>query len=364
MSKFINLKEHECAPSQSYNSGTCFSMSSLKKIISAYNNQNSETPINISNNKKAMIDELQQRLFNRCSGDEKCFIRQDFVKQLNDDEISNNTFRPQKPNGQYTWLRTSDIAKVMNQYMKVYPDFIFFGPVPRDFDDIYYELKNINLKKLHNSGVRQIGIVFNLDKSHQSGSHWTAMYVNLNSDKEEVSYFDSTGSRPPIEMKVLMNRLQSQFEDMGSKPEMLISRYEHQKGNSECGIYVMNYILERVTGKTLTDINNNRIKDKTMNEFRDIFFTQYGGKWENYSGMAGGKRKSKKQNRRGKSKKQNRRGKSKKQNRRGRSKKPQRGGKSKKRLYQQFGGWDMIEKKLNLLEQLENILKVAHHNRA
>ena len=38
----------------------------------------------------------------------------------------------------------------MKQYEKKYDDFIFFGAVPIDFDDVISEMANINLKKLSN----------------------------------------------------------------------------------------------------------------------------------------------------------------------------------------------------------------------
>ena len=51
-----------------------------------------------------------------------------------------------------------------------------------------------------------------------------------------------------------------------------INKKQHQKKNSECGVYSMNFIIERLKGKTLKDINKKRIPDELMNEMRNILY--------------------------------------------------------------------------------------------
>ena len=46
------------------------------------------------------------------------------------------------------------------------------------------------------------------------------------------------------------------------------SKKQHQYGNTECGVYSMNYIIESLKGKKLYQINKKRIPDKIMNNMR------------------------------------------------------------------------------------------------
>ena len=100
-------------------------------------------------------------------------------------------FKPPSPKGKYDWLSSIDIADVMEQYEKKYPDFIFLGPVPIDFDEILTEVGQMNLKTLANKKKR-IGIVFNTDPHDMPGEHWISMFIDLN-DKT-ICFFDSTGA--------------------------------------------------------------------------------------------------------------------------------------------------------------------------
>ena len=49
----------------------------------------------------------------------------------------------------------------------------------------------------------------------------------------------------------------------------------HQYGNSECGIFSIYFILQRLTGKNMYKIFKENIKDKKMNDLRNNLFTKY-----------------------------------------------------------------------------------------
>ena len=116
--------------------------------------------------------------------DQTCWLRQDFVKKINSEEIHKNTFRPIGPKGKYEWLSTTNINDVVEQYMKLHKDFIFLGAVPIDFDELpILGLSDLNFKELQKGGKDKIGIVFNLDEHYKSGSHWVALYADLNKNQ-------------------------------------------------------------------------------------------------------------------------------------------------------------------------------------
>jgi hypothetical protein len=53
---------------------------------------------------------------------------------------------------------------------------------------------------------------------------------------------------------------------------LLHNRIRHQYGNSECGVFSMNFIMERLGGKSLTRISKEKLTDERMNELRKILY--------------------------------------------------------------------------------------------
>jgi len=214
-----------CAPGKG-DKFTCFSLNSLKKIADSWNTQNPDK-IQYTNNKKKLWNQLSEkfRKVSKCKG-EWCWLDSDILKNLNSDEIQNNTFRPRMPvswkKKKNTWLSTIDIAKVLEQYHKQHKDFQFIGPVPIDFDKklspgicVVNELCKLNIKKLYNNGKRKLGIVFNLDPHTSNGSHWVCMFCNFNTGG--IYYFDSYGYKPNKEISQLLKRIQIQGNNMISE---------------------------------------------------------------------------------------------------------------------------------------------------
>lgn len=263
-----------CAPDKEGKGVTCFNKDSLLKIARAYN-QNHSNKIKLSNRRKDDLWlDIKSKLSSECNN-EWCWLDQDFIKKVKNKEME-QSFRPKMPSSwkknKFEWLSTTDISKAMKLYEKKYPRFMFFGPVPVDCPNgILCELSNMNLGKLHDDGISQVGIIFNLDRHDQPGSHWVAMYMEL--DDGEIEYYDSYGTRPPPLifkfMKDMCSMGNHQFEHVF---KIEYNKKRHQYGGSECGIYSMNFILERLRGKTLHDISNKKISDRIMNEMRKYLY--------------------------------------------------------------------------------------------
>ena len=83
-----------------------------------------------------------------------------------------------------------------------------------------------------------------------------------------IEYFDSTGSPPN---KNIMKTLKA-LVNAERCSVLKISDFEHQKGNTECGVYSMYFILQRLEGVSFEEINEKRITDKCMNDYRDELF--------------------------------------------------------------------------------------------
>lgn len=275
----------KCAPGVEEREGTCFTLEQLVKIAYAYNqrwldesSRGKNIPfkkINITYDKSYLLRELRARLTHICGADEACWIEQNFVKALQDVDISRFTFRPKGPQGRFEWLSTTHIEDIMTQYEKIHPDFMFLGAVPIDF----YSLKVLGIRDLRFSdlearGIRRIGVVYNTDEHYKRGEHWIASYTNL--PMKQMYFFDSVGRRPEPRItsffakkaKYIMERSRCQLEDIDIKYNNVV----HQRGNSECGVYVVNFLIRLLNGESFDQIVQRRMSDREINHCRKTYF--------------------------------------------------------------------------------------------
>lgn len=257
--------------------GTCFDEDTLIKIANAYNKKHSnKIPTNIS--KAVLIKEIKIRFQESCNRqDGLCWISnvKDTLPDAN--TIVKERFKPERPKGKKEWLSTFDIADVMQQFEKKHTDFAFFGPFPVDFMVVLKELPFQNLKKLQNNGINKVGMIFNLDKHDEPGSHWVAYFLNLNSKNPSVEYFDSVGRKPPQEIEKFMNDIiRNAYINLHFSLDKKINTIQHQKKDTECGVYSLYFIIERLNGRTFDNICVKIIPDDKMNDFRNLYFRPNG----------------------------------------------------------------------------------------
>jgi len=296
---------NKCAPSKIYEDNSCFTLDTLKIIANKYNEQNKKNLINITDNKKELVEQLNNRFSNVCDN-QMCWLKLDIIKKLNNEEINNNTFRTIGPSKKYDWLNTTNINDVISQYHDVYKDFIFLGAVPNDFESIpILGLSDVNFDDFIKNGKTKIGLVINLDTSHQAGSHWVALYTDLINNK--LYFFDSVGKKPGKRIKEFNNKIvnymyskkynkQLEIGDIlntikkMNKNDTNLNKYnkiinnklkgfdirynniQHQQENSECGVYSINFILRIVKGESFDDIINNITTDEEVNVCRKVYF--------------------------------------------------------------------------------------------
>ncbi len=255
---------------------TCYSKESLIKIAKEWNRINKDKQIIINNkDKKTLWKQIQSRLSSVCEDDEYCWKKQDFIKRLKDLEIDLYTFKPKYPKAwitnKYTWLNTYDILYVMKQYEKAYDDFVFMGPIPSDCPTkINCELSNLDLMKMKKKKIYKIGIIYNLDLSFQSGTHWIGVYIdNLNN---EIDIYDSQVGIGTKLIRQFIEKLVTNYRKHNIEPLVIFNDTVHQKNGSECGMYSMNFVLERLHGKSMYEISQMKIPDEKMNYLRTILY--------------------------------------------------------------------------------------------
>lgn len=279
----VNMK---CSPGIDPDPKTCSCLSrkSLVKIVEVWNQEHDDKiKLNKTASSSSLWKQINGKMKHKCQ-DEWCWIQQEFIKRLNNEDIQ-NAYRPTMPKSwhqnKYEWLKTDDIENVMDQYEEAHPDFYFIGPVPIDFDKPYGighcvvdELCKINLTEVYDEGYRKIGIVFNLDPHDKPGSHWVSMYCQLKGKNKGIFYFDSYGIKPPNEVETLMKRLQNQGNLLNLNLKIKVNNVRHQYKNSECGVYSIFFITELLGGTSFNKLIKSPILDEKMNRKRSYYFVK------------------------------------------------------------------------------------------
>lgn len=300
------ISAKQCAP-QRGKQGTCFNFAELKHIAKRFNHNleqkkhrgggvadgvtnDGDTELGVNSidvhkyrNKMALWSEIDRRMQQTtdCST-ELCWARQDTATV----PYTHTAFRPSMPRSWKTnkteWLSTSDIQNVMKQYEKAYHQFYFVGAVPLDFASphdsgqmgkcVIQELCKVRVDRWWKKGIRQIGIVYNLDAHDEPGSHWVASYLDL--DNNKVYYYDSFGIEPPYEIDQFLNTVSVQLTQFHNKPcSVQTNHYRHQFKNTECGIYSMYFISTMLEGeRSYADFIEHGLNDTQMNAFRNTFY--------------------------------------------------------------------------------------------
>jgi hypothetical protein len=314
--------DRKCAPSKKYIDGSCFTHEALIEIAKNYNNKNMKSKININLSKVNLVQELNTKLSNVCS-EQTCWLKLDFIKKLNNEDILNNTFRPIGPSEKYDWLSTTHINEVIDQYHQLHNDFLFLGAVPYDFASLpVLGINKLDFEELEKEGKHKIGMVINLDEHYKSGSHWVALYTNLK--KNQIYFFDSVGKKPGIRIRKFISKITKYLYNKKYNEKLPVNhiinnlkkinylennmndntlsndqktqinkilesnryikkilkggfdlRYnhiQHQFKDSECGVYSINFIIRLVSGESFSSIINNITKDEDMNANRKVYF--------------------------------------------------------------------------------------------
>jgi hypothetical protein len=269
-----------CAPSASTidRSFSCFSLLELKTIANTINDYISNNKpvckgdtkctfgkkkLEITEDKKQLWYEIYSYLLPVCSL-ESCWVDTNVLNSIPDRKLRNQlkffTVKPKMREMSNYWLSTGDINYVMRQYSKLYPKFYFVGTEPSDF----YKFDKPKIEKW--IYYDKIGMVLNHDKSDEPGSHWVALLID--NIARTIEYYDSVGEFPIYEINLFINKLKKHFPQYKIK----INNKVHQRENSECGVYSIYFLVQRILGYTFEDIINNIITDKNMENYRRIIF--------------------------------------------------------------------------------------------
>lgn len=280
-----------CSPlveGKTANENTCYTPTILRGIRDSYNKSHPESAIS-SDSPNEIWHELKNKL-SECKK-EDCWLKEIKDTQLQKD-LDKYIFAPDRPpdwsENPNEWLSNIDILEVLRQYEKKHKTFKFIGPTPIDFDDkpeeyggkcVWSELCTFDLGKYINRGIRQIGIIFNLDTHDKGGSHWVSLFICVkphSTFKNVAFFFDSAGSPAPKRVGDLVSRIQKQWLELYPTTKHPIefiqnAPHTHQYSNTECGMYSLLFIVTMLTGKSLQTAGNFTKKRLSLQERIHLF---------------------------------------------------------------------------------------------
>ena len=276
-----NDSDKKCGPTMTFENGSCIPLNLLVKMAIAYNKKNKENSISLFDTleelspdkyKTYLLFEFQKRFKNTNHSEwvnNKIF---DNIPKEDKEYLQTSVFRPEGPQGQFQWLSTLDINKTLVQYENKYPDFVFLGAVPIDFNELdYYPFKKMNFNELRKDGKNKLGVIFNLDEHYKGGSHWVSLFSDL--EKGQVYFSDSYGKKPEKRINHFIDRIKNYLETCNiDNLDIRHNPTQHQKGNSECGVYSINFILRLLKGKTFDHLTRKRLTDEKVNKCRFRYF--------------------------------------------------------------------------------------------
>jgi hypothetical protein len=268
------MKTHKanCHPRKSKKNNTCFDYSDLQYLRDEWNRKN---PTRKIKGKRPDLIHKQLKKYQTQCKNELCWLKMVEDASMKQ-KIIQKDFAVFHPNNwrmnENEWLSNFDISRVLKQYKEAHSDFDFIHPSPIDFDTkidnkcVTEKLCNFQVKEYQNRGITKIAIPLNLDEHTGKGTHWVTLYMDLK--KKFIYYFDSANNDIPPEIPTFIKRIQDQIP----LRELNNQSVQHQQGNSECGMYVLYFIVSMLEGKSPTYFNKKIIRDNEVFKFRRIYF--------------------------------------------------------------------------------------------
>lgn len=248
--------------------GWCMSDSTVQKLKAMENNLKFDKPLEaILKEKGKTIDELGLLLDKRVIS---ALGANTVIKELNENF---------KPPGPVDWSLFNNFVEdnVMRHLSRWDKTFLGLDVNLMDFEDYGGSLSKLQFTNddivYNGKTYKSFGCVVNTMK--MSGDltrvgHWVAVFGDFrNPQAKTIEYFNSSGRSAPSEMWSWMNKSAKSVEHCTA---LNVSNIQHQKSDTECGIYSVYYITARVCGLAYKKFRETTISDERVNKFRKNMF--------------------------------------------------------------------------------------------
>jgi hypothetical protein len=228
------------------------------------------------------IDTLWKDISAYMKSKHKCMDELCWVETLRLKNVEKKAFKPKLPeewlvcdpkqapenNCMNIWLSNYEIDDVLQQFEDNVENFEYLGSVPIDFAKFpEKEINGFSVEKSLKKGKTKVGMVFNTDPSTKGGQHWICAFIDL--ETSEIDFFDSYGSNGvyPKEIDQLFTKVKKEAKEIGVELVVKKNKVRHQYKNSECGVYCMKFIADRLN-KSFESVVKVPIPDNVVNQER------------------------------------------------------------------------------------------------
>lgn len=247
---------------------TCMSDSTAQKILALKNNIKLDKPIEtILQEKGKTIDELGLLLDKRVIS---VIGVQVVMKELNENF---------KPVGPTDWSLFNNFVEdnVMRHLSRWDNTFLGLDVNLMDFETYGGSLTKLKFSddgiNYNGKSYKTFGCVLNTMKMSGDLSrvgHWVALFGDFrNPQAKTIEYFNSSGRSAPPELWSWMQKVSSKLANC---TPLNVSNIQHQKSETECGIYSVYFITARVCGICYKKFRETTISDERVNKFRKNMF--------------------------------------------------------------------------------------------
>ena len=275
------------------NNNTCYPADVLLRLRDAFNVKFPHLRI-VAAAPAQIHAELAARMRNQCVK-EDCWLS--LFNKREKKKLQDSLFAPyhprewlQKPSA---WLSNFDINRVMRQYEEAYPHFRFIHSTSIDFDSkstahsfssssspsssssssgsscVSNDMCQFSLERYIAQNVSQIAVVINTAKHTIAGEHWFAIFIDI--PERVLFYFDSAPEKTaPKQVRAFLKRVQKQ--GLAIRPIPVVFQLHdnlqntHQRGDNECGMYSLYFIVSMMTGAN--DFSRNMTMDEKLQLFK------------------------------------------------------------------------------------------------
>ena len=194
-------------------------------------------------------------------------------------------FKPKGPRKTKAWLSNVNIDGTLSYWVEEFP----FFPCPytmMDFEKTNTLFNYIDLSKvftqestisLHGERVisqlcDSFACVLNTDVSTGPGKHWVSVFVDNRNPTITIEYFNSAGNPVTKPVSRWMDKQEELLKKLKPVQKIYLTQKNHQKEDTECGMYSLYFIRCRLEGNSYNMFLNDDIPDAAMVKFRSYCF--------------------------------------------------------------------------------------------
>ena len=232
---------------------------------------------------KIIVNTIKKKL--NCKT-EKCVLKHpSFVENVNDIIIikeSLDRFKPKGPANTTALLSNYDIDNLLRKLTNIHNNHYHMDFQMIDFmgteNDPPTELGDLDMiYNIIEKEYKTFGVVINTDVRSGRGIHWFALFCDFRKIPFTIEYFNSSGSKPYREIQEWVIRTErdiaTRLPHTKPTPVMLKGMVHQKDSETECGLYSIYYIWNRLNNISPDTFQARRIPDDDMIQFRTMCFS-------------------------------------------------------------------------------------------